>query len=173
MGNTWNTVQLLAHFLFQWCWMWVVKTSICMWDFCLIGKGETTAQCWESEWDFEKQIWSSWGLMQFLQNVVWYIIGIPKATSGISRRPACAWMFLVSRFWSVSITHIRKLASWKSLTICQGKISCKWWHCISFLYSICNAVTLTYFPTCENEEFTQKSFFVGFLHMLCVVWLAQ
>lgn len=77
----------------------------------------------------------------------------PRPTSGILHRPTGVWLFLLSRFWSVSITYEETFeASWKSLKICQDKYLRKWWYRVFILYLIYNAFTLTYFLTRENEE---------------------
>lgn len=54
----------------------------------------------------------------------------------------------------ICLHHLYKeisLLQW-SLKICQGKYLCKGWYCIFILYLICNAFSLTYFLTHENEE---------------------
>lgn len=143
MANMWNAEQVLTHFLLQSCWRCVPKIWFCMWKFCIVREGGTAGWSWHSEWAFGKLIWSSYDLMQFLQNVIQYTEKYSQGQLQVFYTGQQVFGCSCSPGSDLSLSHMRRLASWKSLKICQDKYLCKWWYRVFILYLIYNAFTLT------------------------------
>lgn len=111
IGSTWNTEQVLAHFLLQSCWRWVTK----IWhvEFLPYQRTLNCRMVLSDRAGLQKAGLELMRLNSVPAKCHTISRGVfPRPTLGILHDPAWFWIFLLSRFWSASITSIRRSASY-------------------------------------------------------------